>query len=155
MNSQKIWYVPRTAVCVWNHRQYWILLLLGLFLPTYTYLCVCAPSLSHVQLFVTPWTVDHHAPLSTGFSKQEYWSDLPFTSPGDLSHPWIEPMSLESPALAGRLFSRCATWEVSSWGQFIDSDSTKLGFSQNAFFSWFSFSSLSSHPNLAYFLIGG
>ena len=105
MNSQKIWYVPRTAVCVWNHRQYWILLLLGLFLPTYTYLCVCAPSLSHVQLFVTPWTVDHHAPLSTGFSKQEYWSDLPFTSPGDLSHPWIEPMSLESPALAGGWFT--------------------------------------------------
>ena len=42
------------------------------------------PSLSHVQLFVTPWTVVHQIPLSMGFSRQEYWSGLPFPSPGDL-----------------------------------------------------------------------
>ena len=53
-------------------------------------------SLSRVQLFVTPWTVAHQAPLSMGFSKQEYWSGLPFPSPGDLPDPGIEP---RSPAL--------------------------------------------------------
>ena len=40
--------------------------------------------LSHVQLFVMPWTVAHQAPLSMGFPMQEYWSGLPFPSPGDL-----------------------------------------------------------------------
>ena len=49
--------------------------------------------LSHVQLFVTPWTVAHQAPLSMGFSRQEYWSGLPFPSPGDLPNPEIEPRS--------------------------------------------------------------
>ena len=53
-------------------------------------------SLSHVQLFVTPWTIAYQAPLSMGFSRQEYWSGLPFPSPGDLPNSGIEP---ESPAL--------------------------------------------------------
>ena len=44
-------------------------------------------SLSHVQLFVTPWTVVYQAPPSMGFSRQEYWSGLPFPSPGDLPDP--------------------------------------------------------------------
>ena len=48
-------------------------------------------SLSHVQLFATPWTVAYQAPLSMGFSRQEYWSGLPFPSPGDLPNPGIEP----------------------------------------------------------------
>ena len=48
-------------------------------------------------------TVVHQAPLSMGFSKQEYWSGLPFPSPGDLPDPGIEFASLVSPALAGRL----------------------------------------------------
>ena len=48
-------------------------------------------SLSRVQLFSTPWTVAHQAPPSMGFSRQEYWSGLPFPSPGDLSNPGIEP----------------------------------------------------------------
>ena len=48
-------------------------------------------SLSHVQLFVTPWTVAHQAPLSMGFSRQENWSGLPFPFPGDLPDPGIEP----------------------------------------------------------------
>ena len=43
--------------------------------------------------FVTPWTVAHQAPLSVGFSRQEYWSGVPFPSPEDLSHPGIEPAS--------------------------------------------------------------
>ena len=52
--------------------------------------------LSRVQLFATPWTVAYQAPLSMGFSRQEYWSGLPFPSPGDLPNPGIEP---RSPAL--------------------------------------------------------
>ena len=50
-------------------------------------------SLSRVQLFAVLWTVAHQAPLSMGFSRQEYWSGLPFPSPGDLPDPGIEPMS--------------------------------------------------------------
>ena len=52
--------------------------------------------LSCVQLLATPWTVACQALLSKGFSRQEYWSGLPFTSPGDLPHPGIKP---GSPAL--------------------------------------------------------
>ena len=52
----------------------------------------------------TPWTVAHQAPLSMGFSRQEYWSGLPFPTPGDLPDPGIEPKALLYPALAGGLF---------------------------------------------------
>ena len=58
--------------------------------------------LSHIQLFSTPWTVACQAPLSMGFSRQEYWSWLPFPAPGHLPHPGIEPVF---PALAGRFFT--------------------------------------------------
>ena len=54
--------------------------------------CVCAKSLQWC-LFVTLWTVAHKAPLSMEFSRQEYWSRLPFPSPGDLPSPGIEPVS--------------------------------------------------------------
>ena len=57
---------------------------------------VRAESLSRVRLFVTPWTVACQVPLS----RQEYWSGLPFPSPGDLPDPGIKPVSLTSPALA-------------------------------------------------------
>ena len=50
-------------------------------------------SLSRVQLFATPWTVAHQAPLSMEFSRQEYWSGLPFPSPRDLPDPGIKPGS--------------------------------------------------------------
>ena len=50
-------------------------------------------SLSHVQLFVTPWTVTREPPLSMGFARQEYWSGLLFPSPGDSPNPWIKPQS--------------------------------------------------------------
>ena len=53
-------------------------------------------SLSHVLIFVTPWTAAHQAPLSMKFSMQEYWSGLPFPFPGDLPDPGLEP---GSPAL--------------------------------------------------------
>jgi len=63
-------------------------------------------------LFVTPWTVARQASLSMGFSRQEYWSGLPFLPPQNLPHPGIEPTSLSSPALAGGFFTTLATWEV-------------------------------------------
>ena len=50
-------------------------------------------SLSRVRFFATSWTVAHQAPLSMEFSRQEYWSGLPFPSPGDLPNPGIEPKS--------------------------------------------------------------
>ena len=52
--------------------------------------------------FVTPWIVAYQVPLSMGFPRQEYWSGLPFPSPGELPDPGIEP---ESPALAGGFFT--------------------------------------------------
>ena len=61
---------------------------------------VCACVLSHVRLFAVAWT--HQAPLSMEFSKQEYWSWLPYPTPGDLPNPGIEPVS---PALACRYFT--------------------------------------------------
>ena len=67
-------------------------------------------SLSHVRLFVTPWTVAYQAPLSMGFSRQEYWSGLPLPSRGDLSDPGIEPTSLTSPSVAGRFLTTSAIW---------------------------------------------
>ena len=59
---------------------------------------------SHVRLSVTLWTLALQASLSMGFSGQEYWSGLPCPPPGDLLDPGIEPVSLESPALAGGFF---------------------------------------------------
>ena len=54
---------------------------------------VAVQSLSHVRIFVTPWTVAHQGPLSMGFPRKEFWSGLPFPSPGDLSDPGIKLMS--------------------------------------------------------------
>ena len=68
--------------------------------------------LSRVWLFATPWTVAYQVPLSMGFSRQEYWSGLPFPSPGDLSNPGIGPGSLRTPALAGGFFTTRASWEA-------------------------------------------
>ena len=63
---------------------------------------------SCVQHFAIPWTVVHQAPLSMRFSRKEYWSGYPFTSPGDLPNSGIEPVSLMSPALAGVFFTTSA-----------------------------------------------
>ena len=57
------------------------------------------------DFLVTPRTVSHQAPLSMGFSRQEYWSGLPFPSPGDLPYPGIEPRSPVAPTLADKLFT--------------------------------------------------
>ena len=67
---------------------------------------------SHVQLFVTLWTIAHQAPLSMGFSRQEYRSGLPFPTPGNLPYPRIGPMSFVSPALACGFCTTSTTWEA-------------------------------------------
>ena len=72
-------------------------------LPTcVSWVCVGTQLLSPVQLFATLWTVACLAPLYMEFSRQEYWSGLRFSPPGDLPDPGIEPAS---PALVGRFFT--------------------------------------------------
>ena len=85
------------------------------FSPVCVCVCVCVCVLSQfsrVQLFVTPRTVAHQAPLSMGFSRREHWGGQPCPSPGDLPNSEIEPMSLMSPALADGFFPTSTTWEA-------------------------------------------
>ena len=73
---------------------------------------LCAQLFSHLQLFPTTRPVACQTDLSMAFSRQEYWSGWPFRTPGELPDPGIEPMSLVSPALAGRFFTTSTTWEA-------------------------------------------
>ena len=77
----------KASVCVWKH-----------------YAHACIQSLSRVQLFVTPWTAAHQAPLSIEFFRQDYWSGLSFPPPRDLPDPRIELTSLAASALADIFF---------------------------------------------------
>ena len=72
----------------------------------------CVYVLSCVQLFAALWAVARQAPLSMGFPRQEFWSGLPFPTPGDLLDPGIKPASLTSLALAGGFFPTSTIWEV-------------------------------------------
>ena len=72
---------------------------------TKSYVCI----LSHVWLFGTPWTIARQVPLSMGFPRQDYWSGLPFPTPGDLPNPRTEPISLVSPALAGEFLTTASS----------------------------------------------
>ena len=78
-------------------------------------------SLSRVQLFATLWTLAYQASLSMGFSRQEYWSGLPFPSPGYLPDPGVEPRSptLEADALTseppGKPISLACEMSASAW----------------------------------------
>ena len=84
----------------------WSWILFFFFMSVCARVCVCACAVfSHVWLFATPWTVAHQVLLSMKFSRQEYWSGLPFPPPGDLPNSGIKPVSPISPALAGRLFT--------------------------------------------------
>ena len=67
---------------------------------------------SAVSDSATPWTIAHQAPLSMAFSRQEYWSGLPFPTPWDLPDPRMELKSQASPALAGGFLTTGATWEA-------------------------------------------
>ena len=71
-------------------------------------LCVLS-HFSHVRLFAMPGTIACQAPLSMGFSRQEYWSGLPCPPPGDLPYLGIEPTSVMSPALEGEFFNTSPT----------------------------------------------
>ena len=86
-------------------------------------------SLSRVQLFATPWTVVYQAPPSMGFSRQEYWSGLPFPSPGGLPNPGIEPRSpaLQEDALPSEPPGKPMARKMSFY-QNITRDSSKYSF---------------------------
>ena len=76
-------------------------------------MCACMLNcFSHVQLLATLWPVARQAPLSMGFSRQEYWRGLPCPSLGNLSDPGIKPKSLISAALAGGFFTTSTTCEA-------------------------------------------
>ena len=76
-------------------------------------MCACMLScFSHVQLFVTPWTVALENSPSMGFSRQEYWSGLSFPFPENFPDPGIEPALLMTPVLAVRFFTNRATQKV-------------------------------------------
>ena len=81
VSSSHICHLPRSSPWLWEARS-----------------CCCSVAQSCQTLFSTPWTVAYQAPLSMGFAKQEYWSELPFPSPGDLPNPGINPMSAASQA---------------------------------------------------------
>ena len=96
----------------------------------------CAQSLSCVHLFVTPWTAAHQDPLSMGFSRQEYWSRLPFLPPADLPNPGIEPESSASPALASGFFTTeppGLLWGAKAWGEQDPDLLETLGVAQGIF----------------------
>ena len=81
---------------------------------------------SHVRLFATLWNVTCQAPLSMGFSRQEYWRGLPCPPPGDLPDTGIKPVSFMSPTLAGRFFTTSPTWKAQrSCGAYIQRNNTQ------------------------------
>ena len=92
-----------------------------MFICTCIQICVCICSdglvIKSCPTLVTLWTIACQAPLSMGFSRQEYWSGLPLPSPGDLSHPGIEPRSpaLQADSLLTELWrkpSHCIWWAI-------------------------------------------
>jgi len=107
------------------------------------YIDACILLLSHVLLFVTPWAVAHGDPLPLEFTRQEYWSGLPFSSPGDLPDPGIKPMSPASPTLADRFFTTEPLW-MSFW--YIDILSEFLAKASLFFWHFYQFSGQYAHP---------
>ena len=73
-------------------------------------ICVCG--VKSCSTLCNPMAVAHQAPLSMGFSRQEYWSGLPCPLAGDLPDTGVEPTSLTSPALAGGFFTTSDTWQA-------------------------------------------
>ena len=107
------------------------------------YRCVHTQLLSRVLLFVTPWAIAHRAPLPLEFPRQEYWSGLPFSSPGDFPDPGIKPMSPASPTLADRFFTTEPLW-MSLW--YIDTLSEFLAKASLFFWHFSQFSGQYAHP---------
>ena len=73
-------------------------------IPVYSH-CCCLVARLCLTLYVTQWTIAHQASLSMGFSRQEYWSGLPFAFPGDLPDPGIEPQAPAVSCIAGEFFT--------------------------------------------------
>ena len=82
-------------------------------------MCKRAESLQSCLTLWDPMVCSPQAPLSMGFSRQEYWSGLPCSSPGDLPNPGIKPSSLPSPSLSGRFFTTSAAWEAQTNNKYI------------------------------------
>ena len=108
----------RIPHAMWNNKwcwKTWMCVCVCLCVCVCVCVCTCAcvhrhtHMLSCVWLFETPWTVAHQAPLCLEFSKQEYWSVLPFPPPAALSDPGIKPAS---PASAGGFFATWVSWEA-------------------------------------------
>ena len=84
----------------------------NIFMDSLNHIACMLSCFNHVQLFMTSWTVTHQAPLSMGFSRQEYWSELSCPPPEDLPKLRIKPMFLVSPALGSRFFTTGNTWPL-------------------------------------------
>ena len=97
-------------------------------------LCVLS-HFRHVRLCMTLWTVACQAPLSMGFSRQEYWSGLPCPSPQDLPYLGTEPASFMPPALAGEFFTTSATWLWNIYQIYI------FWYTERDIYAWMIFSS--------------
>ena len=82
--------------------------------------------LSRVRLFATPWTVACQAPLSVGFPRQEYWSGLPFPSPGDLPDPGIKPRLSCISCIGRQILYYCSTWVPNLWSTTLHSESPRI-----------------------------
>ena len=89
-----------THIQVLFHHNFSFLIGKYLGLELMNFICAVLSRFSHVQLFATLWTVAHQAPLSMGFSRQEYWCGLPYLPPGDLPNPGSKSPSLDSPAVS-------------------------------------------------------
>ena len=98
------WHVVNNAFS--DHSMRWQFLALAIHVHL---ACMCVKSLQSFQLFTTLCTMDGQAPLSMGFSRQEYWSGLPCPPPGNLPGSGVKPASLVSPMLASRFFIIRAT----------------------------------------------
>ena len=101
-------------MCIWSYMCIQIIHVLSRF--------------SGVQPFMRLWTAACQAPLSMGFSRQEYWSRLPCPPPEDLPEPGMKPTSRMSPALAGRFFTTSTTWEAEIDGKIDGYISLKRNF---------------------------
>ena len=106
-DSLAVSYKTKDTLTIWssNHTPWYLLKgveNLCLHKDLYRNVCCCCLVTQLCLILCDPWTVAHQAPLSMGFLRQEYWSELSFPSPGDLSDPGIEHAS---PALAGRFFT--------------------------------------------------
>ena len=112
-NWTRISYIAGKFLTSWVTKEV-ISIYIHIYTHTRTCVCMLAKLLHCVRFFVTLWTITHQAPLSVGFSRQQYWSGLPFPSPRDLPDPGMETKSLVSPWLAGRFFTISAMWEYIS-----------------------------------------